>query len=103
MKEVIDKPIDEIKIKIHNLEEIKKFNKLNLKSGQTKVLIDVEIDKKTLSFQLNKNRKVDHKMLNLLRNEENIEIILRKPSFFLGLRFLNEISLSAFVNKVLSF
>ena len=75
LKEVIDKPIDEIKIKIQSLEAIKKFNKLNLEGGKTKVSIDIEINKKTLSFQLNEKRKVDHKMLNLLRNEENIEII----------------------------
>ena len=75
MKEVIDKPIDEIKIKIQKLEDIKKLNKLDLEDGKTKVSIDVELDNKTLSFQLNENRKVDNKMLNLLRNEENIEIL----------------------------
>jgi len=36
------------------------------------------------------------------RNEK-IEIILRKPSFFLGLRFLNEINLSTLVNNILIF
>ena len=75
MKEVIDKPIDEIKIKIKNLEGIKKLNKVHLESGKTTVFIDIEIDKKTLTFHLNEKRKVDHKRLNLLRNEENIEII----------------------------
>ena len=35
--------------------------------------------------------------------KEKIEIIFKKPSFFLGLRFLDEISLSTFVNKILSF
>ncbi len=75
MKEVIDKPINEIKIKIKNLEDIKKFNKLDTEGGKTRVLLDIEIEKKNLSFQLNENRKVDHKTLNLLRNEENIEII----------------------------
>ncbi len=75
MKEVIDKPINEIKIKIQKLDDIEKFNKLDLEGGKTKVLIDIEIDKKTLSFQLNKYRKIDHKMLNLLTNKENIKII----------------------------
>ena len=75
MKEVIDKPIEDVKIKIKNLNDIQKINKLNLEGGKTKVTIDVEIDKKMMSFQLNKNRKIDHKILNLLRNDENIEII----------------------------
>ena len=74
MREVIDRPLDEIKIKIQNLDEIQKINNLDLKSGKTKVSIDIDIDKKTLSFQLNENRKIDHKILNLLKNEENIEI-----------------------------
>ena len=38
--------------------------------AKLKYIIDVEIDKKTLSFRLKENRKIDHKMLNLLRNEE---------------------------------
>ena len=74
MKEVIDKPIEEIKIKIKNSDDIAKINKLNLEKGKTKVIIDVEIEKKMMSFQLN-NRKIDHKMLNLIRNYLNIEII----------------------------
>jgi len=75
MKEVIDRPIDEIKIKIKNLKDIQKLNKLSLEGGKTRLVIHVEIDKKTMSFQLNEKRKIDHKMLNLLRNEQNIEII----------------------------
>ena len=75
MKEVIDKPIEEVKIKIKNLEDIQKINKLGIENGNTKVNIYIEMDNKTMSFQLNKNRKIDHKMLNLIKNEENIEII----------------------------
>jgi hypothetical protein len=33
------------------------------------------MDKKMMTFQLKENRKIDHKMLNLLRNDENLEII----------------------------
>ena len=75
MKDVINKPIDKIKIKIKKLKDIQKIKKLILERGKTKVIIDVEFDKKMMSFQLKENRKFDHKMLNLLRNEENIEII----------------------------
>ena len=39
-----------------------------------KVIIDVVVDKKRMSFQLNEKRKIDHKMLNLMRNEENIDV-----------------------------
>ena len=34
---------------------------------------------------------------------EKIEIIFRKPSFFFGLKFLDEINLSTFVNNFLFF
>ena len=40
---------------------------------------------------------------SIIPKKEKIEIIFKKPSFFLGLRFLDEISLSTFVNKILSF
>ena len=75
MKEVIDKPINEVKIKLQNLEDINKINKLSLNGGKTKVFIEVNTDEKTMFFQLKENRKIDHKMLNLLRNDKNIEII----------------------------
>ena len=74
MKEVIDKPIDEVKIKIKNIDDIVKINKLNLEAGKTKVIIDVDVDKIRMSFQLNEKRKIDHKMLNLMRNEVNIDV-----------------------------
>ena len=75
MKEVIDKPIDELKIKIKNIDDITKIDKLSKEVGSTKVIIDVEMDKKMMSFQLKENRKIDHKALNLLRNDKNIEIV----------------------------
>ena len=40
---------------------------------------------------------------SIIPRKENIEIIFKKPSFFLGLKFLKEISVSAFVNNVLIF
>ncbi len=75
MKEVIEKPIDEVRIKVQNQNDIQKIVKLNLENGKTKVTIDMQIENKRLSFQLKNNRKIDHKVLNLLRNQENIEII----------------------------
>ena len=37
---------------------------------------------------------------NIIPKKEKIDIIFKKPSFFLGLRFRDEINLSTFVNKV---
>ena len=35
----------------------------------------------------------------MIPKNEKIDMIFKKPSFFLGLKFLKEISLSAFVNN----
>ncbi len=75
IKEVIDKPLDQVIIKIKNVDDIVKINKLSLETGKTKVIIDLEVDKKKMSFQLNEKRKIDHKTLNLMRNEENIDVL----------------------------
>ena len=40
---------------------------------------------------------------SIIPKKEKMEIVFKKPSFFLGLRFLDEINLSTFVNKILSF
>ena len=74
MKQIINKPIDEVNIRLKNLDNIDKISKFSLEDGKTKIKIDVDIDKKTLSFRLKENRKIDHKMLNLLRKDKNIEI-----------------------------
>ena len=74
LKEVIDKPFEEILIKVKNLVDLQKINKLSLEEGKTKVRFEFVNDNKTLLFQLSKKRKIDHKMLNLMKNEENIEI-----------------------------
>ncbi len=74
MKQIINKPIDEVNIRLKNLDNIDKISEFSLEDGKTKIKIDVDIDKKTLSFRLKENRKIDHKMLNLLRKDENIEI-----------------------------
>ena len=39
----------------------------------------------------------------MIPKKEKTDIIFKKPSFFLGLKFLKEISLSALVNNVLTF
>ena len=56
------------------MDNIDKISRFSLEDGKTKIKIDIDIDKKTLSFRLKENRKIDHKMLNLLRKDKNIEI-----------------------------
>ena len=74
LKEVINKPMEEIKIKVNNIDELNKFKSLSKKDGNTKILVQIEENEKIYSFQLNDKRKIDHKLINSLNIEDNIEI-----------------------------
>ena len=74
LKEVINKPMEEIKIKVNNIDELNKFKSLSKKDGNTKILVQIEESEKIYSFQLNDKRKIDHKLINSLNIEDNIEI-----------------------------
>ena len=66
--------MDEIKIKVNNIDELNKFKSLSKKDGNTKILVQIEENEKIYSFQLNDKRKIDHKLINSLNIEDNIEI-----------------------------
>ena len=74
LKDVINKPMEEIKIKVNNIDELNKFKSLSKKDGNTKILVQIKENEKIYSFQLNDKRKIDHKLINLLNIEDNIEI-----------------------------
>ena len=74
LKEVINKPMEEIKIKVNNIDELIKFKFLSKNDGNTKILVQIEENEKIYSFQLNDKRKIDHKLINSLNIEDNIEI-----------------------------
>ena len=74
LKEVINKPMEEIKIKVNNIDELNKFKSLSKNDGNTKILVQIEENEKIYSFQLNDKRKIDHKLINSLNIEDNIEI-----------------------------
>ena len=74
LKVVINKPMEEIKIKVNNIDELNKFKSLSKNEGNTKILVQIEENEKIYSFQLNDKRKIDHKLINSLNIEDNIEI-----------------------------
>ena len=74
LKEVINKPMEEIKIKVNIIDELNKFRFLSKNDGNTKILVQIEENEKIYSFQLNDKRKIDHKLINSLNIEDNIEI-----------------------------
>ena len=74
LKEVINKPISEIKIKINNIDEIEKINQFKKENGKTKVKIQVRENGKILDFELDKLRNLDHKLINSIKLTNNVEI-----------------------------
>ena len=73
VKDVVNKPIKEIKIKINNINEIDKFKNLSTENGKTKVIIQVSQEGKIYDFELNKLRNIDHGIINSLQIGKNIE------------------------------
>ena len=74
LKEVLNKPIKELKIQINNIDELNKFKSLSKKKGGTKLTIEIAEGKKTYIFQLNERRNLDQKLINSLKIGENILI-----------------------------
>ncbi len=74
LKEVINKPIEEIKIQISKIDEINKLSSFNIKEGKTKVVIEISENNKTFTFELKDKRKIDLKLINSLDFKENISI-----------------------------
>ena len=74
MKEVLNKPIDEISIEINNIGELDKLKLIDVKEGKTKIKLHIIENDKTFTFSLKESRYVDHKLINALKNNENIKI-----------------------------
>jgi DNA polymerase-3 subunit alpha len=74
LKDVLNKPIKELKLQIDNIDELNKFKSLSKKKGRTKLTIEIAEGKKTYIFQLNERRNLDQKLINSLKIGENILI-----------------------------
>ena len=70
LKKLFDRPISEVTFKIKSKKQIEKLSKMLNKKGETKISIELQNETNTLFFKLENPRKVDHKSLNLLKNEE---------------------------------
>ena len=70
LKNLLNKPISEIKFIIKSKDQIDKLSKILDQEGQTKISIELKNDNRTILFKLDNPRKVDRKSLNLLKNEQ---------------------------------
>ena len=72
LKEITNKPINNITLKFNKVEELHKLKNLEQKNGQTEVKILFYRNNETLTFQLKHKRKIDNKVLNALNLTENV-------------------------------
>ena len=68
LKDLINKPISNIKLTLNNLKQISFLDNLEI-NGDTAVTLTIKNNNRETTFKLNKNRKVDRKTLNILKKE----------------------------------
>ena len=72
LKDVINKPIDQLKLSIKNLSELVILSKLQSQDGKTSMFFEIFDGNNKLSFELKDKRKIDYKLLNTLKINENL-------------------------------
>ena len=72
LKEVINKPIDLLKLKFNDLSELQKIKYLKKDEGKTSIKFELQNKQNKLVFDLKDKRKIDLKQLNLLKIKENL-------------------------------
>ena len=72
LKEVINKPIDLLKLKFNDLSELQKIKYLKKDEGKTSIKFELQNKQSKLVFDLKDKRKIDLKQLNSLKIKENL-------------------------------
>ena len=72
LKEVINKPIDLLKLKFNDLSELEKIKHLKKNEGKTSIKFELLDKRNKLVFDLKDKRKIDFKQLNSLKIKENL-------------------------------
>ena len=68
IKDLFNKPISNLELTLNDINQISKLKKIDL-DGSTKVTIKIKENKKELTFQLSKSRKIDRNSLNLIKKD----------------------------------
>ena len=75
LSELLNKPIEEVIFELKSLKELNEISKIILDNGDTLIKIKINDKNNELNFTLKNKRKIDRKMLNLIRNKEISAII----------------------------
>jgi DNA polymerase III subunit alpha len=68
LKDLFNKPVNEIIFNIKSIKEIDKISDLVSKDGDTDVQININDKNNDISFKLKKKRHIDRKAINIIRN-----------------------------------
>ena len=72
LKEVINKPIELLKLNFNDLSELEKIKYLRKDEGKTTIKFEIQDKQNKLFFDLKDKRKIDFKQLNSLKIDENL-------------------------------
>jgi DNA polymerase-3 subunit alpha len=75
LKELFNSPINEVSFKLKSKDQLEKISSILKDEGKTVVNINLVKEDNILQFRLKNPRKLDRKLLNLLRNQEIQAII----------------------------
>ena len=75
LKDLFNKPVNEIIFNIKNIKDIEKISKLVNEKGTTEVKINISNENNDISFKLKNKRFIDRKAINILRNNDISTII----------------------------
>jgi len=74
LKEVLNKPIEELKIRVNSIDDLNKLKSLSKVEGKTKIIVDYIDSEKKYQFQLKDKRKLDPELINSLKIGKKIII-----------------------------
>ena len=75
LKDLFNKPINEIIFNIKSIKDIDKISDLVDEEGTTEVTININDENNDISFKLKNKRLIDRKAINILRNSDISTII----------------------------
>ena len=75
LSELSKKPINEVTFVMNGTNKLDELLFLNKSNGETKVNFKITDNDKIYNFSLNDKRKIDRKLINLLKNKEIVTII----------------------------
>ncbi len=74
LKDVLNKPIENITFKCESLEDLQKLKFLKIENGKTNVNLEFSHNNLTMKFNLKYKRKIDYKLINTLNIKEKTRL-----------------------------